>query len=172
MLQSQIACHTFLCLYQPRPLRNWLTETRCMPKQLGLFYVAFLTVPVYIQWEQFIIFQVAVPTPSHQVPSNFMLDFKMLRLNLLNIVTLLTLKVVLLDHSTRLKTISTIFKYKFSNSTLKATGILLSQLPVSYQIIYISQLIHKSFGNVYIAGLKKMERKGLVEGIPENLPDL
>ena len=90
----------------------------------------------------------------------------MLRLNLLNIVTLLTLKVVLLDHSTRLKTISTIFKYKFSNSTLKATGILLSQLPVSYQIIYISQLIHKSFGNVYIAGLKKMERKGLVEGIP------
>ena len=35
--------------------------------------------------------QVTLPTPSHQVPLNFMLDFKILCLNLINIVTLLTL---------------------------------------------------------------------------------
>ena len=37
MFQSQIACHTFLCLYQPRSLWNWLTETWDMPNELGLF---------------------------------------------------------------------------------------------------------------------------------------
>ena len=84
-----------------------------MPKELGLFYVVFLTVPLYIQWDHFIIFQVNSPTPSHQVPSNFILVFKALRLNLLNIVTLFTLKIVLGDHPTRLKTVLTIFKYKF-----------------------------------------------------------
>ena len=31
MLQSQVACHIFLCLYQPRPLWNWLMETWDMP---------------------------------------------------------------------------------------------------------------------------------------------
>ena len=31
MLQPQIACHTFLCLYQPIPFWNWLMETRDMP---------------------------------------------------------------------------------------------------------------------------------------------
>ena len=74
-----------------------------MPKELGLFYAVSLTVQLYIQWEQFIILQVTLPTPCHQVPSNFMLAFKRLHLNLLNIVTLLTLKVVLGDHHTNLK---------------------------------------------------------------------
>ena len=79
---------------------------RYMPKELGLFCFAFLTVPLYIQWEQFIIFQFTLPTPSNQVPSNFMFAFKRLRLNLLNIVTLLTLKVVIGDHPTRPKNIN------------------------------------------------------------------
>ena len=35
MLQSQIACHAFLCLSQPRLLLNWLMETRDMPNELG-----------------------------------------------------------------------------------------------------------------------------------------
>ena len=82
-----------------------------------------------IQWDQFIIVHVTLPTPSHQVPSNFMLAFKILHLNLLNIVTLLTLKVVLGDQPTRLKK-STIFISKLSNSTLTEIGILLSQLSV------------------------------------------
>ena len=86
-----------------------------MPKELRLFYVAYLTVTLYTQWDQLIIFQVNLPTPSYPVPSNFMLTFKRLRLNVLNIVTLLTLNIVLVDHPTRLKTISTIFKSKFSN---------------------------------------------------------
>ena len=105
MLQSQITCHTFLCLFQPRPLWNWLTETRDMSKELGLFYVIFLTVTLYIKWDQFIIVQVTLPTSSHQVPSNFMLVKKRLHLKPLSIVTLLTLKVVLGDHPNRLKQI-------------------------------------------------------------------
>ena len=70
----------------------------------------FLTLPLYIQWDQFIIFEVTLPKPTHQVPSNFMLILKRLHMNLLDIVTLSTLKVVLLNHLNRLKTISTIFK--------------------------------------------------------------
>ena len=101
-----------------------------IPKDLGLFYVAFITVPLYIQYYQFIIVQVTLPTPSHQVPYNSMLDFKPLRLNLLTIVTLLTLKVVLGDHLTILKCFLTIFKSKLLMSTLKETGIFLSQLSV------------------------------------------
>ena len=68
MLLSQISCHPFLCLSQPRPLWNFLMETRYIPKELVLFYVIFLTFQLYIQWEHFIIFQVALTTPSHQVP--------------------------------------------------------------------------------------------------------
>ena len=44
MLQSQILCHTFIYFSPPRPFWNWIMETRYMPKELGLFYVAFLTV--------------------------------------------------------------------------------------------------------------------------------
>ena len=87
-------------------------EKRNIPKELGLFYVALMTVPLYIQWDQCIIVHVTLPTPSHQMPSNVMFDFRRLRLNLLNIVTLLTLKVILGDQPTTLKTIMTVFKYK------------------------------------------------------------
>ena len=133
MLQSQIVCHTFLCFYQPRPLWNFLMETWDMPKELGLFYAVLLTFPLYIQWYQFIIFQATLSTPYHQVTSNFMLVFKILHMKVLNIVTLLNLKVVLEDHPIRLKTVSTIFKSKLSKSTLAATEIMLSQLSVNFQ---------------------------------------
>ena len=73
-------------------------EIRYMPKEFGLFYVAFLTVKLYIQSDQFIIVQVTLPTLYHQVPSSFILVLRRLHMNLLNIVTLLTLKVVLGDH--------------------------------------------------------------------------
>ena len=68
MFQSQIVCHTFLYLSQPRKLWNWLMETRDIPKESGLFYVAFLTVQLYTQLDQFIIVQVTLPTWSNQVP--------------------------------------------------------------------------------------------------------
>ena len=68
MLQSKIDYHAFICLSQPRTLRNWLIETRDMNNELGLFYVVLITVPLYIQWDQFIIVQVTLPTPSHQLP--------------------------------------------------------------------------------------------------------
>ena len=133
MLQQKIACHTFLCLSQPRPLWKWILKTQDMPKQLVLFNVYLPTVTLYIKWDQFLIVHVALTTPSHQVPSKFMLVFKRLRLNPFETMTFLTLKVVLGDNPTRLKTIQTIFKSKLSNSTLKDIEILLSQLSVCYQ---------------------------------------
>ena len=89
----------------------------------------------YIRWDQFIIVQFTLPKPYHRLPSKFILIFKGLNLNLFNIVTLLTLKVVLGDQTTRPKTILTILKSKWSKSTLKETGILLSQLSVHFQNI-------------------------------------
>ena len=47
-----------------------------MIKELRLFYVAFITVSLYIQWDHFIIVQVTLLKLSHYVPSNFMLAFK------------------------------------------------------------------------------------------------
>ena len=157
MLQSQIACHTFLCMSQPKPLWNWLMETRDITKELGLFYVSFLPVWLHVQLDQFIIFQVTLPTLYHQVPSIFILVFKRLHKNLLNVVTLLTLKVVLGDHHTRITTILTTFNSKLSRSILTETRILFSQLPVDFpKKIY--QLIHQLFGRVSITRLKIMAR--------------
>ena len=74
--------------------------------------------------------------PSNTISSGalkFYIGFKMLHLNLLNIVNLLTLKVVVGDHYTRLKIILTIFNSKLSRSILIETRILLSQLYVEFQ---------------------------------------
>ena len=133
MLQSQIACHTFLCLSPPRPLWNWIMETQDITKLLGLFYVAFLTVQLYIQFGQFIIVQVTLPTLYNQAPSSFILFVKSLHLKLLNILTLLTLKVVLVDHSTRVAKFLTIFTSKLSRSILTEKIISLSKLSVDFQ---------------------------------------
>ena len=54
-------------------------------------------------------------------------------MNLLKIVTLLTLKVVLGDQHNRLKTILNIFKSKFSRSNLIETRIFLPQLSMEFQ---------------------------------------
>ena len=83
MLESQTACHIFLCSSQSRPTWNWPIETWDMPKQLEIFYVVFLTASLYIQCDQFIIFQVTLPIPPRWVPSNVILGFKRLHLNLL-----------------------------------------------------------------------------------------
>ena len=117
LLQLKIECYTFLCLYQPRPLWNWIMETRYIPKELGLCYVALLTVWLYIQLDQFIIVQVTLPTLYNKVPSNFILVSKRLHLNLFNNVTLLTLKVVLGDRNTRPTKILTIFNSKFQDQS-------------------------------------------------------
>ena len=66
-----------------------------MPKELRLFYASLPNVQLYIQLDHFIIVQVTLPALSNQVNSNFMLVLKRLHLNLLNIVALLTFKVVL-----------------------------------------------------------------------------
>ena len=100
MLQSQILCHTFICLSQPRPLQNVPTGSTGHAQGIGIIYVDFLTVPLYIQWDQLIIVQVTLPKPYHQVSTNFILDFKSICLNLINMLTLLTLKAVLGYHPT------------------------------------------------------------------------
>ena len=168
IFQLQIACHTFLCLPQPRPLWNWLMETRDMPKELGLFYASFLIVTLFIQWDQFIIFLVTLPTPSHQVPWNFMLSFKRLCLNLLNIVNLLIFKVVLNNYLNRLKTVSTIFKSKFSNSTVRETGILFSQLSMHLKK-YLSDYSSSFWSCLYYqtkTNFKKRTHRGSTRNIP------
>ena len=62
---------------------------------VGIIYVIFLIIPLYIKWSHFNIVQVTLLTPYHQVPSNLMLVFKRFCLNLLNIVALLTLRVII-----------------------------------------------------------------------------
>ena len=64
---------------------------------------------------------------------HFYVGFKRFRLKLLNILTLLNLKVIIGYQPTRLKKIFTILKYKLSKSTLTETVILLSQLSVYLQ---------------------------------------
>ena len=89
----------------------------------------------------------------------------------MNIVTLFNLKVVLGDHPIRFTIILTIFNKKFSISILTETRILLSQLSVDFKKT-LSRLIHHRFGHVSITRLKQIARKGLMEGLPENLPKL
>ena len=36
----------------------------------------------------------------------------------------------------------------------------------------ISQLVHQKFGHVSICRLKRMARKGIMDGLPTNIPDL
>ena len=102
ILQSQIACHTFLCLYHDATVK--LANGNTVHAQL-IGIVLYFFVILYIQWGDFIIFHVTFPTPSDWVPFNFIFNFKRLHINLLNILILLTLRVVLGYHSTRLKTI-------------------------------------------------------------------
>ena len=92
-------CMSYFYMFVPtKDTMKLAIETWETTKEFGLFYVAFLTVPLFIQRYQFIIVKVNLPTPSNHVPSDFMLDFKRLRLNILEIVTLLTLKVILGDY--------------------------------------------------------------------------
>ena len=77
-----------------------------IPNELGSFYVIFLTAILYIHWGKFIIVKVTIAILSHQAPSNVMLSFKRLYLNLLNVVVLLALKVILIDHCTILPPLS------------------------------------------------------------------
>ena len=171
ILQSQIACHTFLCLSPPRPMWNWLMESRDMPKELGLFYFAFLTVWLYIQLEEIISVQVTLKTLYHQLPS-ILYWFKKVTSEPLehcdfvdpqgpswwspyktcNNLDYLQIEVVKINpHREKNLVVPTVCG--FSKQT-------------------ISQLIHQRFGHVYITGLKRMAIKGLMEGPPENLPEL
>ena len=146
-------------------------ETRYTPKELGLFYVAYITVILYIQWDQFIKFRVSLPKTSHQVPSNFMLFFKRLYLNCFTIVPFLTLKVVLGDHPTDSKQsqLSSNINFQIQPSNEHKYCCTKCLWPIKNNIY---QLMHHRFGRVSIERLKQTARKGLMEGLPKNIPDL
>ena len=91
----------------------------------------------------------------------------MFRLNLLNIVTLLNLKVILGYHPIRPKKISTILKSKISKSILVETGMLLSQLSVHFQNKISLSLLIRFLVLYIIPDLKLMTRKGLMGYLPE-----
>ena len=152
MLQSKIACHTFLCLYQPRPLWNWLMETRDMPKELGLFYVAPPNIWLYIQLDYFIISQFTLTTLSHQVPSNFILMLKRLNVNLLNIVTFWPsrsfLEITRIDSKQSWLSSNRIFKV---NNNREKTIVIPTVCGIKKKA---SQLVYHSFGHVSITRLK------------------
>ena len=117
-----------------------------MPKELGSLYFVFLTITLYISWDQFIIVQLTLPSPSNWVPSKFMLVFKRLYLNLLKIVTLLTSKIVLSDYPRDSKQFRLSSNKFLSKSTLKERRILLFQLSVTYHNrIYLSLFISALF---------------------------
>ena len=101
-----------------------------------------------------------------------MSPFKRLHLNLLKIVILLTLKVDIGDQRTRLKTILTIFKYKFVNvNTQRDMNIVVPTVcTISKQNRY--HIIHQCFGCVSINILNVVSRKVLMEDLPENIQDL
>ena len=96
----------------------------------------------------------------------------MLRLNLLKIMTFLNLKVAIGDHLNRPKKVVTIFKYKFVKVKPHRDKKIVMSTVYALSKQNSSQIIHQHFGHVAITRLKLMTRKGIMEGIPENLPDL
>ena len=166
VLQSQIGCHTFPCLYQPRPQSNWLIEKQEMTKGLGLFYVALLTVPLYTQLEQFIIVQVTLPTLSYQATTNFMLVLKRLHLNLLNICDFFdplgcSWRPTYPTHNN----IDYLQLENFKNNPHRDKNIVVRTVcGISKQTL--SQIILQSFWSCIYTRLKQMPIKGLLEGQP------
>ena len=76
---------------------------------IGIFYVFLKHLPLYILRGTFVTFQVTLTIPYHWVTLNVMLVFKMIRLNLLNIVILCTLKIVCGGHPIGTRKFWTIF---------------------------------------------------------------
>ena len=96
----------------------------------------------------------------------YMLNFKRLQLNLVNVLTLFTFKVVLGDHPTRLKTIQTILKSKFVKVNYRRKPIFLVPTVSALSEINLYDLIHQCFVYVSIVRPNLMTIKGLMEGQP------
>ena len=99
-----------------------------------------------------------------------MLVLKKLNLNLLEIVTFLTLKVIIRDHPTRLKKprLSSNRNFQIQPSNKQEYFCPNYLCPIKN----LSQIIHQRFGHVYITKVKIISRKGLMKRLPTNLPDL
>ena len=120
----------------------------------------------------FIIVYITLLTQYNQMPLNFMLVFKRLHLKLLNILTFLTLRVVLGYQPTRLKQIYTIFKYKFVKFNPQRNRNIVVPTVCELSKYNLSRIIHQRFGRVSITRIKQMEIKLLMKSLPTNLTDL
>ena len=93
-------------------------------------------------------------------------------MNLLNIVTLLPLRVVIwISPYQNHNNIDYLQLENFRINPHRDKNLVVPTIcRLSKQTL--SQLIHQRFGHVSITQLKLMTRKGLMEGLPENLPEL
>ena len=100
-----------------------------------------------------------------------MLDFKSLHLNLLKIVIFWPSRSLLDITLPEPKKSQLSSNRKFQSQHHRYRN---NVVPNVYAISKqnISHLIHQCFGNASITSLKLMSRKGLLEGLPKNLPDL
>ena len=91
-------------------------------------------------------------------------------MNILNIVTLLTPKVIIGDHPTRQKNVYYLKIKNFKVNPQRNRNI--SVPTVCDPLNVFSQLSHQKFVHVSIVRIKVTTRKGITEGLPTNLPDL
>ena len=148
-----IYCITHSYMFVPTNVTVKLANGTMIHAQvIGIILCHFPNFPIIYLVGPFCYFPVHPYNTISLVPSNFMFAFKRLPLNLLNIVIFLTLKVILVDHPTKLKTIYTIFKLKFSKSTLKEIGILWSQPYVTYKNIISFGLFISAFVMYWFPG--------------------
>ena len=142
-----------------------------MPKELGLFYFIFLTAPLYIQWDQFIIIQVTLPTTSNQVPSNIMFVLQ-------NVSSEPIEHCDFVDpqghfgrppYQTR-NNLDYLQIEMIKVNPQRNRNIVVPTLVVISKY-NLSQIIHQSFVHVSINRLIRMTRKGLMKGFPKHIPD-
>ena len=143
-----------------------------MPKILGLPDVLFQTIPLYILLDQFITVQVNLTMPYHWGTLNFMLISNNLRLNLLNILILWTLRVIPGVQHTVPNTICNIFKLRVVKVNPKRNEYIVipSICGLSKHIIY--HLIYQHFDYVSISRSWKMVKKALMNCPTTNLANL
>ena len=165
-------CMSHFLMFVPTKSDVKLSNGNMEPAQeIGIIYFNLRTVTLYTQWYQFIIVQVTLPIPSHWVTSNFILVFKRLHLNILNIVILYTLKLVPVDHPSRLKkNIILSSNQNYQNQPLQKQ-IYFGSNCLCYLKSNISHFIYQLFDHVLITRLRWMARKVLMKGIPTKITD-
>ena len=117
----------------------------------------------------FINLKVTLTILSNWLTLSVMLVFKMLRLNLFNIVILWNLRVIVGGYPTEIRTFWTIFKLRFVRVNTKKNGHIVVPTVCDPSKHNYSQLIHQDFCHVLIDRLQIMAKKGLMKVIRTNI---